>query len=98
MAVHFEIVLFGFATKDGMVFENEDAVVWPSLPEKKQRGRESANAATDDYAVVGLTCIMRSVRVQRLLSVAQAMPRAQNLPSVAIAVGVVAYAAVAAPI
>ena len=57
-AVHFEFVLFGFAAKDGMVFENEDAGVWPSMPEKKQRGGESADAATDNYTVVRLACIV----------------------------------------
>ncbi len=93
-SIDLEFVLLGFATKNRMIFDNEDGGVWPGDPSEEQCRSDSTDPAADDHAVISLAGVDR---FGRLRVVAHFVPGGENFKRVAVRFGVLADATVPTP-
>ena len=96
LAINQEFVLLGLAPKDGMIFENQALSARTALALKEEGGGESADSATDDDAIVGLSSVDDILRQRIVTLVADGMSRAQDFQRIPVCLAVFADPAVAA--
>ena len=84
LSIHQKFILFGLATEDGMVFENETFCIGPSLPLKEQRRCQAADSAANDHAIIDLAGFDNLLWKWIVPPIADRVTRAQDIESVAV--------------
>ena len=89
-----KLILLCFATENGMVFEKQALHLRAGIAPEEQSGSESANSASNDYAVVGLPCVNDVFGKRIVHAVTKRMTSFENIPRVAVRGAVLADASV----